>query len=205
MVGKPVITATQMLDSMIRNPRPTRAEVSDVANAILDGSDALMLSGETAIGKYPEKVLKMLVKIINKTELNLDYSLILQKKLKLKHQNITEAISIAACQIADVLDAKAIISSTQSGYTAKQVSKNRPRSMIIGASPYNWVLRQLMISWGVIPAKTKLVKNIDDMLEETVNASKDLGCIDKGDKVVITGGVMVNTPSSTNFIKVREV
>ena len=194
-----------MLDSMIRNPRPTRAEVSDVANAILDGSDALMLSGETAIGKYPEKVLKMLVKIINKTELNLDYSLILQKKLKLKHQNITEAISIAACQIADVLDAKAIISSTQSGYTAKQVSKNRPKSMIIGASPYNWVLRQLMISWGVIPAKTKLVKNIDDMLEETVNVSKDLGCIDKGDKVVITGGVMVNTPGSTNFIKVREV
>ncbi|MBC8388240.1 MAG: pyruvate kinase [Actinobacteria bacterium] len=205
MVGKPVITATQMLDSMIRNPRPTRAEVSDVANAILDGSDALMLSGETAIGKYPKKVLKMLVKIINKTELNLDYSLILQKKLKLKHQNITEAISIAACEIADSLDAKAIISSTKSGYTAKQISKNRPKSVIIGASPYNWVLRQLMISWGVIPAKTKLVKNVDDMLEETVNVSKDLGCIDKGDKVVITGGVMVNTPGSTNFIKVSEV
>jgi len=211
MLGKPVITATQMLDSMMRNPRPTRAEVSDVANAIIDGSDSVMLSGETAVGKYPLESLKMMVKIINKTEASLDYDTILRnntimrKKLKIDHKTITEAISFASCEIANMLNVKAIISSTESGHTARQVSKNRPRSMIIGASSNQWVVRQLMLSWGVVPAKTKFAKNIDMMIDGSINVSKKLKYINIGDRVVITAGVLVNKPGSTNLINVREV
>lgn len=211
MLGKPVITATQMLDSMMRNPRPTRAEVSDVANAIIDGSDSVMLSGETAVGKYPLESLKMMVKIINKTEASLDYDTILRnntimrKKLKIDRNTITEAISFASCEIANMLNAKAIISSTESGHTARQVSKNRPRSMIIGVSPNQRVVRQLMISWGVVPAKMKFTKNIDAMIDESINVSKKLKYINIGDRVVITAGVLVNKPGSTNLINVKEV
>jgi len=211
IAGKPVITATQMLDSMIRNPRPTRAEVSDVANAIIDGSDSVMLSGETAIGKYPLESLEMMVKIINKTEISLDYDLILnkialeKKKSGIDYNNITGAISFASCEIARILDAKAIISSTESGHTARQVSKHKPKSMIIGASSNDWVIRQLMISWGVIPVKTRPAKNIDSMIDESVGVSKRLKYVNTGDRVVITAGVLVNKPGSTNLINVKEV
>ncbi len=211
IAGKPVITATQMLDSMIRNPRPTRAEVSDVANAIIDGSDTVMLSGETAAGEYPLESLKMMVKIINKTEISLDYDLLLRNnflekgKSRIDNDTITGAISFASCQIADMLNAKAIISSTESGHTARQVSKNRPKSIIIGASANPWVIRQLMISWGVVPMKTKPVKNIDMMIDQSINVSKKLRYISKGDRVVITAGVLVNKPGSTNLINVKEV
>ena len=205
IAGKPVITATQMLDSMIRNPRPTRAEVSDVANAILDGSDAVMLSGETASGKFPLEAFEMMVKIINKTENTLDYQEILQKKFAEKQNTITEAISFAACEIASELDCKAIITSTQSGNTARQISKNKPKSIIIGTSPYDWVIKQLMLSWGVIPVKTNFTNNINEIIEEAINATKEKNLIEKGDTVVITGGVMVNKPGSTNFINVKEV
>jgi pyruvate kinase len=211
MAAKPVITATQMLDSMIRNPRPTRAEVSDVANAIMDGSDAVMLSGETAIGKYPVESLKMMVKIINKTEALLNYDLISRnnaierKKSGVYCNTATEAISFAAVEVAKMLKAKAIISSTESGHTARQVSKNKPKSIIIGASANDWIVRQLMISWGVIPVKTRKAKNIDMMIEESIDVSRKLKYIGKGDKVVITAGVMVNKPGSTNLINVIEV
>jgi len=211
VAGKPVITATQMLDSMMRNPRPTRAEVSDVANAIIDGSDSVMLSGETAVGKYPLESFKMMVKIINKTEASLDYDailrndVILRKKLRITQDTITEAISFASREISNMLNAKAIISSTESGHTARQVSKNRPRSMIIGASPNQWVVRQLMISWGVVPVKMKFTKNIDMMIDESINVSKKLKYINTGDRVVITAGVLVNKPGSTNLINVEEV
>lgn len=205
LAGKPVITATQMLDSMIRNPRPTRAEVSDVANAILDGSDAVMLSGETAAGKFPIEAFEMMVKIINKTESTLDYQEIIQKKFEIRQNTITDAISFASCEIANELSSKAIITSTQSGNTARQVSKNKPRSIIIGASPHDWVIRQLMISWGVIPAKTDFTDNINKLIEEAINVTKENGYVNKGDTVVITGGVMINKPGSTNFINVKEI
>jgi pyruvate kinase len=211
IAGKPVITATQMLDSMIRNPRPTRAEVSDVANAIIDGSDAVMLSGETAVGAYPLESLEMMVKIINKTEISLDYDLLLnnialeKKKSGIDYNTITGAISFASCEIARILDAKAIISSTGSGHTARQVSKIKPKSMIIGASSNDWVIRQLMISWGVVPVKTGQAKNIDSMIDQSINASRKLNYINKGDRVVITAGVLVNKPGSTNLINVKEV
>ncbi len=211
IAGKPVITATQMLDSMIRNPRPTRAEVSDVANAIIDGSDSVMLSGETAIGKYPLESMEMMVKIINKTEVSLDYDLRLnnisleKKKSGIDHNNITGAISFASCEIARMLDAKAIISSTESGHTARQVSKHKPKSMIIGVSSNDWVLRQLMISWGVIPVKTRPAKNIDSMIDESVGVTRKLKYVNTGDRVVITAGVLVNKPGSTNLINVKVV
>lgn len=209
--GKPVVTATQMLDSMMRNPRPTRAEVSDVANAIIDGSDAVMLSGETAIGEYPLESLKMMVRIINKTESSLDYDLLMRnrnagnKKIKPNQDTIAGAISFASCEIARILNAKAIISSTESGHTARQVSKNKPRSMIIGASSNDWVIKQLMISWGVIPVKSGPARNIDTMINESVNASKKLKYVKTGDRVVITAGVLLNKPGSTNLINVKEV
>ncbi|MDD3628880.1 MAG: pyruvate kinase [Candidatus Humimicrobiaceae bacterium] len=211
MAGKPVVTATQMLDSMMRNPRPTRAEVSDVANAIIDGSDAVMLSGETAVGEYPLESLEMLTKIINKTEISLDYDLLLRninirnKKLKEGYDAITGAISFASCEIAHILNAKAIISATESGHTARQVSKNKPKSMIIGASSNDWVIRQLMISWGVVPVKVKPAINIDMMLNESVNVSKGFKYVNTGDCVVITAGVLLNKPGSTNLINVKIV
>lgn len=205
LTGKPVITATQMLDSMIRNPRPTRAEVSDVANAILDGSDAVMLSGETASGRFPLEAFEMMAKIINKTESTLDYQEIIQKKFEIKQKTITEAISFASCEIANELNSKAIITSTQSGNTARQVSKNKPKSIIIGASSNDWVIRQLMMSWGVFPVKTNFTANINELIDESVNAAKVCGYVSKGDTAVITGGVMTNMPGSTNFINVKEI
>jgi pyruvate kinase len=209
--GKPVITATQMLNSMIISPRPTRAEVSDVANAIIDGSDAVMLSGETAIGKYPVKSLEMMVRITRETEKTLDYdailrnNAILRKKLKIPHNTITGAISFAACEIANILRVDAIITSTESGFTARQVSKSRPRSIIIGTSPNQWVVRQLMLSWGVIPVLTRSSKNIDSMIKEDIRVAKEKGYISNKDTVVITAGVLVNKPGSTNLINVREI
>lgn len=213
MAGKPVVTATQMLDSMMRNPRPTRAEVSDVANAIIDGSDAVMLSGETAVGEYPIESLEMLTRIINKTEISLDYDLLLRnrdirnRKLKDSHGDgaITGAISFAACEIAHILNAKAIISATESGHTARQVSKNKPESMIIGASSNDRVIKQLMISWGVVPVKVKPARNIDMMINESVNVSKRLKYVNSGDRVVVTAGVLLNKPGTTNLINVKEV
>lgn len=209
--GKPVITATQMLNSMIISPRPTRAEVSDVANAIIDGSDAVMLSGETAVGKYPVKSLEMMVRITKETEKTLDYdailrnNTILRKKLGIPHNTITEAISFAACEIGNILHVDAIITSTESGFTARQVSKSRPRSMMIGTSPNQWVVRQLMLSWGVIPILTRSSKNIDSMIKEDIRAAKEKGYISNKDIVVITAGVLVNKPGSTNLINVREI
>ena len=203
--GKPVITATQMLDSMIRNPRPTRAEVSDVANAIIDGSDAVMLSGETAAGKYPLEAFEMMLKIINKTENTLDYQEIIQKNFEIQQKTITDAISFASCDIANDLNSKAIITSTQSGNTARHVSKNKPKCMIIGASPHDWVIRQLMLSWGVFPVKTKYTNNINKLIEEAAGSAIEHGYIKKGDMIVITGGVMISEPGSTNFINVKEI
>jgi len=209
--GKPVITATQMLNSMIENPRPTRAEVSDVANAIIDGSDAVMLSGETAIGKYHVKSLEMMVRITKETEKTLDYdailrnNAILRKNLGIQHNTITEAISFAACEIANILGVDAIITSTESGFTARQVSKSRPKSMIIATSPNQWAVRQLMLSWGVIPILTRSSKNIDGMIKEDIRVAREKNYISKNDTVVITAGVLVNRPGSTNLINVREI
>lgn len=207
VVGKPVITATQMLDSMIRNPRPTRAEVSDVANAVLDGTDAVMLSGETAMGRFPVESVKMMAKTILEAETVLGYCVDrggLGGSPR-AHMSTTQAISGATCEIAYATQASAIITSTQSGETARQVAKHRPRQPIIAISPSEEVVRQLALSWGVIPLKAGPSLNLDNMFDIAVDEPLKAGLINKGERVVITAGVLVNLPGTTNLIKVHKV
>ena len=203
--GKPVITATQMLDSMIRNPRPTRAEASDVANAIFDGTDAIMLSGETAVGKYPVEAVQTMARIAQRAEEALDYGGILRAKGDNAGATITDAISHATCTTAMGLGATAIISSSKSGYTARMVSKYRPGCPIIAATPKEEVLRRLSIVWGVIPIQVRETTGTDQMIEEATKKSLKAGLIKCGDLVVITAGVPVGVPGTTNLIKVHIV
>lgn len=206
IVGKPVITATQMLDSMIRNPRPTRAEVSDVANAVLDGTDALMLSGETAMGRFPVESVAMMARSILAAERNLTYCIDRGPEPQgLERSSTTRAISKATCEIASALHATAIITSTQSGETARQVAKHRPASPIIAISPSEEVVRQLNLTWGVIPLRVSPSVNLDNMFDIAVDAPLKAGLIEKGDRVVITAGVFVNVPGTTNLIKVHRI
>jgi pyruvate kinase len=203
--AKPVITATQMLDSMIRNPRPTRAEVSDVANAVLDGSDALMLSGETAMGRFPIESVEMMGRSIMEAEKVLTYCVDRGGGAKGQPIGMTAAISRATCEIASSLQAKAIITSTQSGETARQVAKHRPHQPIVAVSPSPEVVRQLRLSWGVIPLVASPSIHLDNMFDIAVDIPLRVGLIDSGDLVVITAGVLVNVPGTTNLIKVHRV
>ncbi len=220
-VGKPVITATQMLSSMMDNPRPTRAEASDVANAILDGTDAIMLSGETAVGKYPVEAVRMMTKIALTTERNLPFDrFILSKVEGLRtlpyqewvHEAVlepsftpTDAISQATCEIALELSAKAIISSTMSGYTARMVAKHRPATPIVAVTPSLETQRRLALVWGVYPLLVSEFAHTDQMIETAVQAALDEGLIEKGDIAVITAGVPLGGPGRTNMLKVHLV
>lgn len=186
---KPVITATQMLDSMIRNPRPTRAEVTDVANAVYDGTDAVMLSGETAQGKYPVEALKMMVQIVENAEEHLDYVSIMEKNLTKRKHGISSAIGYSTVATADTLEAKCIITPTVSGATARVVSKFRPRTPIYGVSPNDESIRRMQIFWGVHPMKSLLFHTTEDICTgaiELLNAKK---IIETGDVVVLTAGI----------------
>ncbi len=203
--GKPVITATQMLDSMIRNPRPTRAEASDVANAILDGTDAVMLSGETAAGKYPLEALRMMARIAERTEESLDYANILLQRTAERPNTTTDAISHASCTIAQDLGAAAIITSTKSGFTARSVSKYRPRAPVIAVCPDERVRRKLCLVWGVQTLPTEDINNTDEMIKKAVDTSLNEGLIKCGDLIVITAGVPAGVPGTTNLIKVHIV
>lgn len=203
--GKPVITATQMLDSMIRNPRPTRAEVTDVANAILDGTDAIMLSGETAMGKYPVEAVTTMKNIAIKTEDSMNYKRILKEKSIQQDSSITDAISFSACATAQNLGAKAILSPTASGYTPIVVSSFRPKSPIIAATESKKVFRRLSLVWGVYPVIATESDATDDLIEHSIDASIDNGFIGDGDLIVITTGIPVGVAGSTNMIKVQRV
>ena len=203
--GKPVIIATQMLESMVENPRPTRAEASDVANAVYDGASVVMLSAETAIGKYPVESVIIMSKIINSTESMIDYGTKMIDKLKISYKSVTDSIALAACEIAKNLDAAAIITSTKSGHTARQISKNHPPTTIVAVSPVQRVVNQLKLSWGVYPIISKHSKNIDEMIDNAVNLALGNGFISKGDVVVITAGVLVDRPGTTNMLKVHIV
>lgn len=207
---KPVITATQMLDSMIRNPRPTRAEVTDVANAIYDGTDAIMLSGETAMGKYPLEALRMMVHIAESSEPYLDYGAYASKNINAFDRVISNALSRATVWTADALHAKAIIAPTMHGFTTNLISNWRPKCMIIGMSPNRDVLRKMQLNWGVECILSAREASTDELIEHSVEIAKKKGYIQAGDKVVVTVGVKqkhqpANALSETNNLRVIEV
>ena len=202
---KPVITATQMLDSMIRYPRPTRAEATDVANSIYDGTDAIMLSGETAMGKFPIESLKMMVKIAKETETHIDYEGILRKRSKNIDNNISVAVCYSAVTTALSINAELIIASSFTGFTTRVVSKLRPEAQIIGLSPLKRTLRKMQIYWGVTPLETNEVNSTDHLLEEAVKAVKESGDVVAGDMIVLTAGVPTGKTKLTNMIKVEEI
>lgn len=188
-VYKPVITATQMLDSMMRNPRPTRAEVTDVANAVYDGTDAVMLSGETAQGKYPVEALKMMVQICENTESHLDHEEILSKMKKQRMKDTQSALGYATVSTARNLEAKCIIAPTGSGATARIISKFHPEMEILAVSPNERTLRRMQILWGVRPYKSEHVNTAEEISNNAIAIAKDRGYVEAGDLAVLTAGI----------------
>lgn len=208
---KTVITATQMLDSMIRNPRPTRAEVTDVANAVYDGTDVVMLSGETAMGKYPVEALKMMATIVQDSESHLDYAAYrLRKVTSEKKKNMSNAVCLASVSTAHDLDAKAIIAPSISGFTTLMLSKWRPSSPIIGLSPSMTTVRQMQIQWGVTPVWSRRADSTDELIENSAEESKSRGLVKSGDVTVITAGVVTyakrhEAATETNIMRVLTI
>ncbi|MDE6763535.1 MAG: pyruvate kinase [Oscillospiraceae bacterium] len=205
LAGKQVITATQMLESMITNPRPTRAEITDVANAIYDGTSAIMLSGETAAGKHPVEAVHTMALIAETTENAINYISRLSKRPISTVKNRTNAISHAAVTTAHDIEAKAVITVTKSGSTARNLSKFRPSCMIIGCTPNETVLRQMSMSWGVYPVFMDEKENTDELFDCAVKAAEAAGYISKGDVVVLTAGIPLGVAGTTNMLKVDEV
>lgn len=203
--GKHVITATQMLESMTKNPRPTRAETTDVANAIYDGTTAIMLSGETASGKYPVEALKTMSKIAERTEKAIHYNERMKKQQSRIDPDITTAISHATCTTAANLKAAAIITVTMSGFTANMISRYKPECPIIACSVNPRVCRQSSLLWGVTPLLIEKKDTTEDLFKEAVWASEKAGLINKGDTVILTAGVPLGISGNTNMIRVIEV
>jgi len=203
--GKPVITATQMLDSMIRNPRPTRAEVTDVANAILDGTDAIMLSGETAAGNYPIEAVKVMHSIAVNIEASKDFHDNSDKRFDWIDATITNAISRSTRVISEQLQSSAIITATASGATSRAISKFRPMVPIIAATYNEKVMRKLALVWGVYPVLSKNSELTDEVIDRAIIASLDRNYIEEGDLVVVTAGLPVGVSGTTNLIKVHVV
>ncbi len=204
-VGKPVITATQMLDSMIRNPRPTRAEASDIANAIFDGSDAIMLSGETASGKYPVESVLTMARIAERSERALAFDDRRRRRTESTVSTTTDAISHATVQVADELGAAAILTSTQSGSTARMVSKYRPKAPVVAVTTEASVARRMNLLWGVYPVTGNIIHSTDELMDNAVKRSLEEGFIRNGDLVVITAGIPVGVPGTTNLLRVHVV
>ncbi len=212
LAGLPVITATQMLESMINNPSPTRAEAGDVANAILDGTSAVMLSGETAAGKYPLRAVKIMKRIITHTESSLTYHrLVLDQRLNQediainRKKSTTEAVGVATRELAMEIKAAYITCFTHSGGSARLISKFRPAVPIIAYSPFKQTTQRLALSWGVTPILIPQLNSLDKLLEIAPKYLQTLGYIKPGDKIVITAGVPVGSPGRTNMIKVVEI
>jgi pyruvate kinase len=201
--GKPAITATQMLESMISQPEPTRAEASDVANAILDGTSAVMLSGETAVGKYPIESVEMMVRIASAVEPSLAYRHELDMNPDEPYSSVGEAMSNAACDIAEALDAKAILVPTYSGRTASAVARHRPRRPVIAVTHKRYAAQQLALEWGIVPAVIGECADVEDLWARSLEAARSTGIVASGDRVVITAGTAVNVPGTTNLIKVE--
>ena len=201
--GKPIITATQMLDSMMKNPRPTRAETSDVANAIYQGTSAIMLSGETASGQYPVEALKTMVKIALRTEADIDYDERFKRRSIEDRTDITNAVSHATCTTAVDLHASAIITVTKSGRTVGMVAKHHPGCMIIGCCMDDYVCRQLNLYWGVQPLLLPKEDDADALFNSAVAAAEEAGLVSRGDLTVLTAGVPLGVTGTTNLIKVQ--
>jgi len=204
-MAKPVITATQMLDSMQRNPRPTRAEASDVANAIFDGTDAIMLSGETAAGLYPVEAVETMHRIASRAESALNHKEILQARSKETEHNLTDSICQSVAHAVINLDINAIITPTESGFTARMVSKYRPKAPIVAVTSHPKVVKRLSLVWGVYPCLGERSKTTDEMLDNSVKQAIKSGCVKHGDKVVITAGVPIGESGTTNMMKIHVV
>ncbi|MEK5010653.1 pyruvate kinase [Staphylococcus sp. HMSC068D03] len=204
-LGKPVITATQMLDSMQRNPRATRAEASDVANAIYDGTDAVMLSGETAAGLYPEEAVKTMRNIAISAEAAQDYKKLLSDRTKLVETSLVNAIGVSVAHTALNLKVKAIVAATESGSTAVTISKYRPHSDIIAVTPSEHTARQLALVWGAYPVIKKGRKTTDDLLNNAVATAVETGRVTNGDLIIITAGVPTGEKGTTNMMKLHLV
>ncbi|WP_026693675.1 pyruvate kinase [Peribacillus kribbensis] len=202
-LGKPVITATQMLDSMQRNPRPTRAEASDVANAIFDGTDAIMLSGETAAGAYPVEAVNTMHNIASHTETALNYKEIVTARSRTSEYNVTDAIGQSVAYSALNLEAGAIITPTESGHTARMISRYRPKAPIIAVTASEKVSRKLGLVWGVYPQIGRQSSSTDDMLDDAIEKSLESGIVSHGDLVIITAGVPVGEAGTTNLMKIH--
>jgi pyruvate kinase len=203
--GKPVITATQMLESMVSSNSPTRAEATDVANAVLDGSDALMLSEESAMGNYPVEAVETMVKIIMEAQPELHEASMVQDGWPGMLPEISDAVARAACQVAYQVQAGAIVAFTTSGTTALRVSKYRPRQPILAMAASEEVARRLSIAWGVYPLLRTAVPTINDVFELSVTAAQETGAAGKGDLLVITAGIPLTSQGSTNLIKVHRI
>ncbi|MCL4501806.1 MAG: pyruvate kinase [Deltaproteobacteria bacterium] len=203
--GKPVITATQMLLSMVDHSRPSRAEATDVANAILDGTDAVMLSEETAAGHYPVEAVKFLDQVSRATEENFPYTAWLRSRALERRREIPEAVSYAACEMAQDLEAAAILTNTDGGGTARLISRFRPKNRIIAltSKPVTW--RQLCLSWGVSPLLTPASEDIDEMLQTVVAEAVQAGLLHPGERVIITAGTPIGTRGTTNLIKAATI
>ena len=199
-IGKPVVIATQLLESMIDSKTPTRAEVSDIANAIFDGVDALLVTGETAIGKYPVDVIKILKQVIFETEAATKFS---DHLLSEKLNKTSDAISNAVCEIATNLNISIIMTMTHSGSTARMISKYRPKATIFALTPFNEIVRQLQLIWGVIPIKVDNYDSVEIIPELCTKVLKELGNTKTGDKFVITGGVPMGIKGTTNYLSVQ--
>ena len=198
--GKPVITATQMLESMIHAPEPTRAEASDVANAVLDGTSAIMLSGETAIGDFPVESVAYMDRIARAVEPSLDYRHEIPQADE--RPTIGQAMSNAACDIAEALEAKALVVPTFTGRTASAVARLRPRRPIIGLTHHHYSLQHMALEWGVTPVSIPECADVEELWARSLEAARDTGIVAPGDRVVLTAGTAVNIPGSTNVIKV---
>jgi len=204
-LGKPVITATQMLRSMVEHPRPTRAEVTDIANAICDGTDAIMLSEETAVGRYPIESVKMMVKVAKRTEKMFCFERIFVRREASTSRSIPAATSHAASVLAYDLKAKAIMTCTVSGSTSRMVSKYRPSVPILALTPKADIARRLSLVWGVYPVLVKELKNTDDIIKKSINIATKMRLVRSGDVLVITAGVPIAASGTTNLIKIETV
>ena len=201
--GKIAITATQMLESMVENPVPTRAEITDVANAVYDGTSAVMLSGETAAGKYPVEAVEVMAKVAEQAEADNETNYHEDRVWhEMNKRDVTNAVAHAACTLAEDINAAGIMAATNSGFTASRMSKFRPAKMIIGATPYTKAYHQMAMMWGVVPIKAKYNAEVEELFDWFASEAVRSGLVEEGSKLVVTAGLPVEKGSKSNMVRV---